>query len=198
MFPPTLTHPLAHAHYSSSPAARAFQLAFEAAREPVRFAVLHTFKIWNWELNGAYPPRDALHSVYTRAPGDLRAAVDYIIRWDSVSWLRDSDDLKCHEDSRRAAADSKSIEAAPTIFHTVTAGQLSQRHAQIEDVMLAHQGLSTTLKDHANLIISDATVCANVNLNPGPPIHDASPIKAIPLTPSLGEGPGIVPFLSEI
>ncbi|KZV73258.1 hypothetical protein PENSPDRAFT_302637 [Peniophora sp. CONT] len=74
MFPPAITHPLALASSNYHPAARAFQLAFEAAREPVRFAVLHTFKIWEWELNGTYPPKDALHSVYTRAPGDLREA----------------------------------------------------------------------------------------------------------------------------
>lgn len=99
MFTPAFTHPLALASMSLSPAARAFQHAFEAAREPVRFAVctsscsvlasrmiplmaryllVHTIKIWDWELNGIYPSRDALHSVYTRAPGDLREAVGAI------------------------------------------------------------------------------------------------------------------------
>ncbi|KZV71929.1 hypothetical protein PENSPDRAFT_751313 [Peniophora sp. CONT] len=99
VFPPPLQTDVNHRAW-------AFQLAFENARELVRWTVLTTFKEWqqDWTLKGRDVVRANVQQAYSQAPEELKLAVDWQIQWDTPMIMRTDDGRRWHDHVRRKEA----------------------------------------------------------------------------------------------
>ncbi|KZV63722.1 hypothetical protein PENSPDRAFT_691388 [Peniophora sp. CONT] len=84
----------------------AFQLAFENAREIVRWTILQTFTVWgeDWAFKGKKISRGDLQRVYSQAPEDLKLAVDWQLKWDTPAIMQSDYLRRWHEHARQKDA----------------------------------------------------------------------------------------------
>ncbi|VDB89631.1 unnamed protein product [Peniophora sp. CBMAI 1063] len=110
-FPPPLQGDVDHRAW-------AFQLAFENARELVRWTVLMTFKDWQqeWKLKGRDVARGNVQQAYSQAPEELKLAVDWQLKWDIPIILRTADGRRWHEHVRRKEAGTYEEVLSPEKF----------------------------------------------------------------------------------
>ncbi|VDB89635.1 unnamed protein product [Peniophora sp. CBMAI 1063] len=110
-FPPPLQGDVDHCAW-------AFQLAFENARELVRWTILKTFKEWrgDWALRGKDVMRADVQRSYSLAPEDLKLAVDWQVKWDIPMIMQNDNARRWHEHVRRKEAGTYEEVLAPKKF----------------------------------------------------------------------------------
>ncbi|VDB91764.1 unnamed protein product [Peniophora sp. CBMAI 1063] len=95
-----------------------FQAKFEAAKEPVRQAILDTITAWTFsETSGEswdFIPRQDVQDAYDAAAVDLRKALDFIIENKYAVYLRDDMDRRRHEYFHRMDGQESSPRVLPS------------------------------------------------------------------------------------
>ncbi|KZV71927.1 hypothetical protein PENSPDRAFT_684118 [Peniophora sp. CONT] len=143
-FPPPLQSDVDHRAW-------AFQLAFENARELVRWTVLNTFKDWkqDWALKGRDVARANIQQAYSQAPEELKLAVDWQLKWDKPVIMQADYARRWQEHIRQKEAG---------IYEEVLSPEKFERQFELASPKVQRAALSTfaAWKWYHDCVVSDA------------------------------------------